>query len=56
MDPSASRYADYSRQPRGPYDFREEKQKRRKQYEPLYERAYLPEDLRIREQEEQEKD
>ena len=56
MDPSASRYADYSRQPRGPYDFSAEKQKRRKQYESPYEKAYLPQDLRIHEQEEQEKD
>lgn len=50
MEPSGVRYADYSRQPRGPYDFSEEQQKKRLPYEPLCERKYLPEGLKIREE------
>jgi hypothetical protein len=52
MDPSGVRYADYSRQPEGPYNFSEKSPKKRSQYEQSSENIYLPEELQIREEEE----
>jgi hypothetical protein len=52
MDPSGVRYADYSRQPVGGYDFRDKAQKKHRMYEPPCESIYLPENFQIREEEE----
>jgi hypothetical protein len=52
MDPSGVRYADYSRKPEGPYTFREKTPKKRSQYDQISESIYLPEELQIREEEE----
>lgn len=53
MDPSATRYADYTTPPRSPYDHRQKRgEKKRLQYDPTcVGRSYLPEGLRIREEE-----
>jgi len=52
MDPSGVRYADYSRQPEGPYTFSEKTPKKRSQYDQISESIYLPEEFQIREDEE----
>jgi len=52
MDPSGVRYADYSRQPEGPYTFSEKTPKKRSQYDQISESIYLPEEFQIREEEE----
>ncbi len=55
IEPSGTRYADYSRKPHGPYDFREVygvEEKRRRRYAPAHvERMYLPPGLKTREEE-----
>lgn len=52
MDPSASRYADYSRQPKGPYDFEQTKNVDLSYRMEADVRTYLPEGFYIREEKE----
>jgi hypothetical protein len=55
-DPSGAQYADYSRRPQPLYNMEDQQPNRRRIYGNVTERSYLPQNLRILEQEENEKE